>query len=42
MIGFRTVLVHEYVDIDKRVVYETLQNQLGDLRRLSDLFNRFL
>jgi len=42
MIGFRTVLVHEYVEIDRRTVYETLQHQLDDIRRLSHVFDQFL
>jgi len=42
MIGFRNVLVHEYVEIDRRMVYETLQHQLDDIRRLSHVFDQFL
>jgi uncharacterized protein YutE (UPF0331/DUF86 family) len=42
MIGFRNVLVHEYVDIDPERVYDVLQNQLDDIRRLRRVFGRFL
>ncbi len=42
MIGFRNVLVHEYADIDRRTVYNALQENLDDIRRLSHVFDRFL
>ena len=42
MISFRDVLVHEYVDIDRRAVYDVLQHQLDDIHRLSHVFDRFL
>lgn len=42
MIGFRNVLVHEYVDIDRERVYDVLQNQLDDIRRLRRVFGHFL
>ena len=42
MISFRNVLVHEYIDIERRRVYEILQHQLGDIRHLSHVFDRFL
>lgn len=42
MIGFRDVLVHEYVDIERRRVYDTLQYHLDDIRQLSHAFDRFL
>lgn len=42
MIGFRNVLVHEYTDIDPEQVYDVLQHQLDDLRRLRRVFGRFL
>lgn len=34
MIGFRNVLVHEYLNIDHELVYNVLQNNLGDFRDL--------
>jgi uncharacterized protein YutE (UPF0331/DUF86 family) len=42
MISFRNVLFHEYVDIDRRRVYDALQYQLDDIRRFSHVFDRFL
>lgn len=42
MIGFRNVLVHEYVDIDPERVYDVLQNQLDDIRRIRRVFGHFL
>jgi uncharacterized protein YutE (UPF0331/DUF86 family) len=42
MIGFRNILVHEYLDLDRRIVYEALQHGLGDLERLRDFFASFL
>lgn len=34
VIGFRNVIVHEYLDVDRRIVFELLQHRLGDLRDL--------
>lgn len=31
MLGLRNILVHEYGKIDRKLVYEILQNRLGDL-----------
>jgi len=42
MLGFRNVLVHEYLDIDRRIVYEVLQQGLEDLEVLKQFFARFL
>jgi uncharacterized protein YutE (UPF0331/DUF86 family) len=42
MIGFRNVLVHDYLDIDLDIVYDVLQNRLDDLRALRKVFARFL
>jgi uncharacterized protein YutE (UPF0331/DUF86 family) len=42
MIGFRNVLVHDYVDIDSERVYDVLQNRLDDIRRLRRVFGQFL
>lgn len=42
MIGFRNILVHEYLDVDRQIVYEVLQNHLDDFRRLRSVFARFL
>ena len=42
MIGFRNVLVHDYLDIDLEIVYDVLQNRLDDLRALRKVFASFL
>lgn len=42
MIGFRNILVHDYLEVDRQIVYEVLQNNLNDLRRLRATFARFL
>jgi len=42
MIGFRNTLVHEYVDIDRKIVYEVLHQGVEDLTRLRAVFARFL
>ncbi len=42
MIGFHNILVHDYLDIDRRIVYEVLQNHLDDLRLLMQTFATFL
>lgn len=42
MIGFRNVLVHEYTDIDRRIVYQVLQHRPGDLEALRSVFAQFL
>lgn len=42
MIGFRNTLVHDYIDIDRTIVYETLQHGLGDIEHLKRVFVAFL
>jgi uncharacterized protein YutE (UPF0331/DUF86 family) len=42
MIGFRNVLVHEYLDIDREIVHENLKERLGDFRELSQAFAQLL
>lgn len=42
MIGFRNVLVHDYLDIDRRIVYRVLQEDLEDLEALRRVFGQFL
>jgi uncharacterized protein YutE (UPF0331/DUF86 family) len=42
MVGFRNILVHDYLDIDRRIVYEVLQHGLEDLEALRQVFARFL
>lgn len=42
MVGFRNILVHDYLDVDRRIVYEVLQHGLEDLEALRQVFARFL
>jgi uncharacterized protein YutE (UPF0331/DUF86 family) len=42
MIGFRNVLAHDYLDIDRNIVYDVLQHNLEDLEALKRAFARFL
>lgn len=42
MIGFRNILVHAYLDIDRTIVYEVLQTRLDDIAALRTVFAQFL
>jgi len=42
MIGFRNILVHEYLEVDRKLVHEVLQHGLADLRELQGVFAEFL
>ena len=42
MIGFRNLLVHDYVELDRERVWAVLQENLDDLRAFLPLFSRFL
>jgi uncharacterized protein YutE (UPF0331/DUF86 family) len=42
MIGFRNALMHDYCDIDRRIVYDVLENRLDDLAGLMAAFARLL
>lgn len=42
MIGFRNTLVHEYIDIDRTIVYDVLQNDLKDIKELQKVFIQYL
>ncbi len=42
MIGFRNILVLDYLEVDRRIVYEILQNRLDDLKQIRDVFVQFL
>ena len=41
MLGFRDDLVHDYADIDRRIVYQVLQQRPGDLDALGRAFAQF-
>jgi uncharacterized protein YutE (UPF0331/DUF86 family) len=42
MIGFRNILVHDYLDVDRQVVYEVLHAHLQDITDIAAIFRRFL
>ncbi len=42
MIGFRNILVHEYAELDRRIVYKVLCEQLDDFLALKKVFTGFL
>jgi len=42
MIGFRNTLVHEYIDIDRSIVFDVLQHNITDLEGLKQVFADYL
>lgn len=42
MVGFRNVLVHEYVDVDVDRVCQILQNRLGDFEKFASHIGDYL
>lgn len=40
--GFRNILVHDYVRLDRKLVYDFLRTRLGDLRRFAQDVAEFL
>jgi uncharacterized protein YutE (UPF0331/DUF86 family) len=42
IIGFRNILVHDYLEIDRGIVYQILQESLGDIDELRGVFLRLL
>ena len=42
MIGFRNLLVHDYLDVDRKVVYRILHENLGDIEALRGVFAQFI
>jgi uncharacterized protein YutE (UPF0331/DUF86 family) len=42
MAGFRNVLVHEYLDIDRRRVYRALRDELGDFEKFIKAVSKLL
>lgn len=42
MIGFRNILVHNYLEIDRDIVFDVLHGNLEDLERLAGAFAAFL
>jgi uncharacterized protein YutE (UPF0331/DUF86 family) len=41
IVGFRNILVHQY-EVDRKIVYDVLQNRLGNLEELKKVFISFL
>ena len=42
MTGFRNILVHEYLKVDIKLVYQVLQNRLGDFYEFSRYIKDYL
>jgi uncharacterized protein YutE (UPF0331/DUF86 family) len=42
MVGFRNILVHDYLNVDRNTVYDVLQHDLDNIRRLRAVFAHFL
>lgn len=42
IIGFRNILVHDYLQVDRKIVYDVVRNRLADLEDLKPVFARFL
>ena len=42
IIGFRNILVHDYLDIDRKIVFSVMQNNLKDVYELRKVFSQFL
>lgn len=42
MIGFRNILVHDYLEVDRRIVRQVLLAHVPDIRALAGYFARFL
>jgi uncharacterized protein YutE (UPF0331/DUF86 family) len=42
MAGFRNILVHEYLEIDRRRVYSALKNDLGDFEKFIKAVSKLL
>ncbi len=42
IVGFRNILVHQYIEVDRKIVYDVLQNKLSDLEELKKIFVSFL
>ena len=42
MIGLRNILVHEYLKLDRRLVYKTIKKDLGDFEKFVKAVSKFL
>ena len=42
MMGLRNILVHEYLKVDRRLVYQIIKNDLGDFAKFVKAVGKFL
>lgn len=42
MIGLRNVLIHDYLEVDREIVFKVLQSHLEDIKELKKFFAQFL
>lgn len=42
MIGFRNILVHDYLQVDRTIVYDVLQHRLQDINAIGRVFAQYL
>lgn len=42
IIGFRNILIHNYLEVDRKIVFDVLQNRLGDFEQLKKAFIAFI
>jgi uncharacterized protein YutE (UPF0331/DUF86 family) len=42
LIGFRNILAHNYLDLDREVIYRVLQDDLEDTQTLQRAFAQLL
>jgi len=40
--GFRNILVHGYLDVQRNITYDNIQNRLGDLAKFAQYIENFL
>lgn len=42
MVGYRNIVVHDYLDIDRNITYDNIQNHLPDLSKFAQYIEKFL
>jgi len=42
LIGFRNILVHDYLEVNRSIVHEVLRESLNDIKELQRVFAQFL
>lgn len=40
--GYRNVIVHDYLDVDRNITYDSIQNHLPDLSKFAQYIEKFL